>query len=95
MTPAERLKAARHALDLTTSEMAAAVGLQGRNAKDDLRKMEDGARPVTGPVLVAAEALALLVEIRNGGLIYWEPRTSRGAVAKAAMTGRIDAMVQP
>lgn len=60
-----RLKAARKALGLTDRQMAAAVGLSGANAKDDLRKMEDGLRPVTGPVLVAAEALVKLREFED------------------------------
>jgi transcriptional regulator with XRE-family HTH domain len=56
-TPASRLRIARKSLGLSLSEMAAALGLRGNQAKDDLRKMEDGAREITGPVLVAAEAL--------------------------------------
>lgn len=55
-----RLKSARKALGLSDSQMAAKLGLRGENAKDDLRKMEEGARRVTGPVLVAAEALVKL-----------------------------------
>ena len=62
MSDAERLKAARKALGLTERQMAAAVGMHGHNAKDDFRKMAEGLRPVTGPVLVAAE---LLVRVRD------------------------------
>lgn len=58
MTRATRLHAARQSLGLSLSEMAEALGLRGTQAKDDLRKMEEGARPVTGPVLVAAELMA-------------------------------------
>lgn len=60
-----RLKAARKALGLTDRQMAAKLGLRGENAKDDLRKMEEGMRAVTGPVLVAAEALARLHQINE------------------------------
>lgn len=63
MTPATRLKAARQALGLSLTEMADRLGLAGAQAKDDLRKMESGARPVTGPVLVAAEALVAIHEL--------------------------------
>lgn len=58
MDEATRLKAARKALGYSDRQMAAALRLRGENAKDDFRKMETGARPVSGPVLVAAEALA-------------------------------------
>jgi transcriptional regulator with XRE-family HTH domain len=56
--PYLRLKAAREALGLSLSEMAKRLQLRGTQAKDDLRKMEEGVRPVTGPVLVAAELMA-------------------------------------
>ena len=62
VTAAQRLKSARNALGLSDSQMAARLGLGGANAKDDYRRMETGARPVTGPVLTAAEAL---VRIRD------------------------------
>jgi hypothetical protein len=42
--------------------MAAKLGLRGANAKDDFRRMETGHRPISGPVLTAAEAL---VRIRD------------------------------
>lgn len=58
MDEATRLKAARKSLGYSDREMAAAVGLRGTHAKDDYRKMETGARPVSGPALVAAECLA-------------------------------------
>jgi transcriptional regulator with XRE-family HTH domain len=56
----QRLHRARLALGLSLSEMADRLQLRGTQAKDDLRKMEEGVRPVTGPVLVAAEALVKL-----------------------------------
>lgn len=63
MTDSERLKAARKTLGLTERQMAAALGMRGKNAKDDLRKMEEDMRPVTGPALVAAEALAVIRDL--------------------------------
>ncbi len=38
-----------------------------------------------------AEHKALLREARDKGLIYWEPNTERGYIAKAQMIARIDA----
>jgi hypothetical protein len=38
---------------------------------------------------------ALLREVRDKGLIYWEPQTQRGTVAKADMLRRIDAALTP
>lgn len=65
MAPNHRLKNARKELGLSDSQMAAALGLSGTQAKDDYRKMETGTRPVTGPVLVASEALALLRHVED------------------------------
>lgn len=36
-----------------------------------------------------------LADVRDNGLIYWEPNTSRGFVAKAKMIERIDRLVGP
>lgn len=41
-----------------------------------------------------AETTALLREARDRGLIYWEPTTTRGAVAKSDMLARIDEMLE-
>lgn len=41
--------------------------------------------------LAIAELLATLKDARDNGLIYWEPNTERGHVAKALMLARIDA----
>lgn len=64
MTRAERLKAARQSLGLSLTDMAERLQLRGTQAKDDLRKMEEGVRPVTGPVLVAAEAVAHIAHVK-------------------------------
>lgn len=61
-TAAQRLRSARKALGLSDSQMAAKLGLGGANAKDDYRRMETRGRPISGPVLTAAEAL---VRIRD------------------------------
>ncbi|EPX84759.1 hypothetical protein [Salipiger mucosus] len=37
----------------------------------------------------------MLNEVRNKGLIYWEPNTDRGADAQRDMIGRIDAFLTP
>ena len=50
------LKAARHALRWSLSEMAGALRLTGANAERMLRDMEAGAKPVSGPIAVAVEA---------------------------------------
>jgi len=75
LTAAQRLKSARKALGLSDSQMAAKLGLRGANAKDDFRRMENGARPISGPVLTAAEALVRIRELelelakKSGGLV--------------------------
>lgn len=33
---------------------------------------------------------AMLIEVRDRGLIYWEPNTSRGAASRAVMFADID-----
>lgn len=40
-----------------------------------------------------ARLRAALEEARHKGLIYWEPNTERGHVAKALMLARIDALI--
>lgn len=50
------LKAARHALRWSLSEMAGALRLTGTNAERMLRDMEAGAKPISGPIAVAVEA---------------------------------------
>ena len=37
----------------------------------------------------------LLVDVRDNGLIYWEPNTRRGHMAKAVMWGRIAGTLPP
>lgn len=32
---------------------------------------------------------AVLIDVRDNGLIYWEPNTRRGAASKAAMVARV------
>lgn len=54
-TPAD-LKAARRALGWSLSEMAGALRLSGDKGAQRVREMEDGAKPLTGPVTVAVEA---------------------------------------
>lgn len=55
----------------------------------------------TGKLLVAAPDLleqvgvltGLLRELRDNGLIYWEPQTTRGATNRSLMMARIDAAI--
>lgn len=56
-TPAD-LKAARHELGWSLRQMARALRLAGTpdKAATRVREMESGARPISGPVMVAVEA---------------------------------------
>ena len=69
ITPAS-LKAMRHARGLSTSQMAKLFGLSGANAKDALREIEDGRRPISGPIRRVAEfmiaAESAIEAIRQG-----------------------------
>ncbi len=40
------------------------------------------------------EAAKLLEEVKNAGLIYWEPNTERGHIAKAMMIARIEKFIR-
>jgi hypothetical protein len=37
----------------------------------------------------------MLIEVRDEGLIYWEPNTERGRIAKARMLDRINRVLNP
>jgi transcriptional regulator with XRE-family HTH domain len=50
MTPSERLFAVRKAMGVSVKQMADLVGLSGPHADDRVREMEDGRRPVSGPI---------------------------------------------
>jgi hypothetical protein len=41
-----------------------------------------------------AELVTMLTEVRDAGLIYWEPQTERGYQSKCAMIARVDAVLQ-
>jgi hypothetical protein len=62
-----------------------------RQAAQRLRSRKDAPAPT--PAREGVEAL--LREVRDKGLIYWEPQTQRGTVAKADMLRRIDAALTP
>ena len=36
----------------------------------------------------------MLIEVRDRGLVYWEPNTSRGHVSKAQMLADIDRVLE-
>ena len=67
------LKAARHALGWSLRQMAGALGLERPEDKgaDRLREMEDGRRPLSGPICELTQAL--LDGWRNGGRDYGNP----------------------
>jgi len=79
MAPDE-IKAARHALGMSVSEMADWLGYEGANARDSIRDMEQGRKPVSGPV---ARALRLAIALKN--MIEADPDESewREAVQQA------------
>lgn len=56
----DELKSARHRLGWSLREMASALRLASAETKgaDRVREMEDGRRPISGPVAVAVEAFA-------------------------------------
>jgi len=49
MTPFE-LKHLRRAIGASVARMAELLGLDGDNAADSVRKMENGSRPISGPI---------------------------------------------
>jgi hypothetical protein len=56
MTPSE-LWQARQDLDLSISEMAAALRLSPENGPRKVRRMEAGEADISGPIAVAVEAM--------------------------------------
>lgn len=53
----DELKQARHDLGLSVREMAAALRLSETNGEREIRRMEKGEKPVSGPISVAVEAM--------------------------------------
>lgn len=49
MSPDE-FKAARHALGMSVADLADWLGFEGPNARDQIRQMEKGAKPISGPI---------------------------------------------
>jgi hypothetical protein len=75
-------------------------GNGGLISRDTMRKTDEQrvaihqAREAEAALSVRIEALeAMLRETLDKGLIYWEPQTARGAVAKADMKARIAALL--
>jgi hypothetical protein len=62
-------------------------------ARDDMACILTAALPHLSSQRELREALALLTEARDKGLIYWEPNTRRGEERKAEMLDRIDAAI--
>lgn len=57
---------------------------------------EDGALEAAANarlIAAAPEMLGLLKEVRDRGLIYWEPNTARGFETKALMLARVDGLI--
>lgn len=53
----DELKQARHDLGLSVREMATALRLSETNGEREIRRMEKGEKPVSGPISVAVEAM--------------------------------------
>lgn len=66
LTP-DQMKALRHDLDLTVSEMALLLRLNGANGGDKIREYERGAREPSGPMMLIYELLRWDWD-GNGGL---------------------------
>jgi hypothetical protein len=56
MTP-EKLKLARHSMGFSVNEMADALRLSPANGGTTVRKMEAGKVNITGPIMVAVDAM--------------------------------------
>jgi transcriptional regulator with XRE-family HTH domain len=56
MTP-EKLKLARHRMGYSVNEMADALRLSPANGGTTVRKMEAGKVNITGPIMVAVDAM--------------------------------------
>jgi len=56
MTPDE-LKAARKAMGYSLNELAWALELEGERAGEHIRKMENGSKPISGPIKIAVNCL--------------------------------------
>jgi DNA-binding XRE family transcriptional regulator len=56
MTP-EKLKLARHHMGYSINEMADALRLSPDNGGTTIRKMESGKVRITGPIMVAVDAM--------------------------------------
>ena len=56
MTPA-KLKLARHSMGFSINDMAAALRLSEANGGTTIRKMEAGKVNITGPIMVAVDAM--------------------------------------
>jgi predicted transcriptional regulator len=56
MTP-EKLKLARHRMGYSVTEMADALRLSPDNGATSVRKMESGKIRITGPIMVAVDAM--------------------------------------
>lgn len=56
MTP-DKLKLARHSMGYSVNEMADALRLSSENGGTTIRKMEAGKIRITGPIMVAVDAM--------------------------------------
>lgn len=56
MTP-DKLKLARHSMGYSVNEMADALRLSPDNGGTTIRKMESGKVRITGPIMVAVDAM--------------------------------------
>ena len=78
------LHAARQQLGLTCDQLAARLRLTGRYRKDKIREMEEGKRPISGPIAVAVE---LMVERDDWSMVV-EPDPLR--LVERSINGDLD-----
>jgi transcriptional regulator with XRE-family HTH domain len=68
MLPEDKLRATRLAIGASYRDMADLVGLAGANANDRLIEMEEGKRPVSGPMERALDYISQGVDLDGGDL---------------------------
>lgn len=89
--------------DRITDEMVeAAASVLRLSTHTDIRAALSAALPLMDGYMSMEEAKyeierlrKLLIDVRDNGLVYWEPNTRRGHTAKAVMWGRIQGTLPP
>ncbi|MCK9687285.1 hypothetical protein [Scleromatobacter humisilvae] len=68
MQPDDKLRTTRHGIDASYRDMGDLVGLAGANANDRLIEMEEGKRPVSGPIQRVLDYISQGVDLGAGDL---------------------------